>query len=309
MQGGVIGFGYWGKILCKNLRDSKKSLIVFDISKQIRGEARRKGFQAADSLEQILRSDKIKFLIIATSPSSHDVLVKKGLEYNKHILVEKPFGSCWKDKTFLFRKAKKQNKVLMIDYSFIYSPGFQKLKELMMDSKMKSYESLRMNSQLPVWNTTLSEDLIIHDLSMLVEIIPSLPLYCSCQPLEMNNSDVFQTALVSITGSNWRSFIYASRAFSEKKRLVFIKSSKKDIEFREIDRKHFVRLIDTKDNKEICLKGKSSLEFMFEEFFNRISGKSELDDFVRYSKITSLLRALNESIQKNGEKIEVQRDF
>ena len=309
MQGGIIGFGYWGKILCKNLRKSGKSLIVFDISEQVRAEARKKGFQTADSLDQILRSDKVKFLIIASSPSSHDLLVEKGLEYNKHILVEKPFGSCWKDKNFLFQRAKEQNKVLMIDYSFIYSPGFQKLKELMLDSKLKSYESLRMNSQFPVWDVALSEDLVIHDLSMLVEIIPSPPLYCFCQPLEINGSNIFQTALVSITGSSWRSFIYASRVFSEKKNLVFIKSSKKDIEFKEIDRKHYVRLVNTKNNKEIYLKGKSSLELMFEEFFNRISGQSELDDFVRYIKIASLLRALNKSLQKNGEKKEIQWNF
>ena len=307
MQGGIIGFGYWGKILCKNFKDSKKLLTVFDVSKEAQDEAKKKGFQTVDSLDQILESDKIKFLIIASFPSSHDFLVKKGMEHGKHILVEKPFGFYSKDKSFLFQKAKEQKRVLMIDYSFIYSPGFQKLKELMRGSEMKSYESLRMNAQLPVWNVDLSEDLIIHDLSMLVEIIPSLPICCSYQPLEF--SDRFQTALISIMGLSWRSFVYASRDFSEKKRLVFVKSSKRAIEFKEIDRKHYIRLVDSKSNTEINLKGKNSLEIMFEEFFNRISGQSKSEDFVRYNKISSILRALNESFKNNAEKTKIQWNF
>ena len=305
MQGGIIGFGYWGKILCKNLKDSKRILTVFDISKKALNTAKKEGFQTADSLDQILKSDQIKFLILPVPPSSQRELVKKGLEHNKHILVEKPFGSCLEDKTPLFKKAKRLNKVLMVDYSFLYSPGFQKLKKLMADSKMKSYESLRTNSQLPVWNAGLPEDLVIHDLSMLVEIIPSPSLYVSCQPLEIHSSKLFQTALISITGAKWRAFIYASRTFSAKKRLVLVKTSKRDIEFKEIEREHYVRLAGSEKYPEMPLKGKSSLEFMFEEFFNRIRGKNRGEDFTRHNKINSLLKALNISMHKNGEKIEV----
>lgn len=309
MQGGMIGFGYWAKILCKNFVNSKESLIVFDISKKARNEAKKNGFQITDSLDQLLRLKKIKFLIIAAPPASHYSLVEKGLEFNKHILVEKPFGSYLEDKTFLFQEAKKKKKVLMIDYSFIYDPGFRKLKELMNNSKIKSYESLRFNNQLPVQDVNLPEDLAIHDLSMLAELIPSPPLYCFCHPLEMDSLNIPQTALISITGKGWRAFIYASRVFCEKKRIVLIKSSKKRIIFKELNGKKQICFWNSKHNAEMRLKGKTTLELMFKEFFDRIKGKSGKNDFIRYNKMISLSKALNQSMQNNGKRTAIQWEF
>ena len=306
MKGGLIGFGYWGQILAKNLKNSEKNLTVFDISKKARQSAQKKGFKSANSLEELLESDDIQFLIIATAPSSHYSIAKKALEYKKHVLVEKPFGLLSEKKDSLFKKSKKEKKVLMIDYSFIYSPGFLELKKLMKGSKLKSYESFRMNEQLPVWNVSLSEDLLIHDLSMLIEIIPSEPLYCVCQSLEMNSSKA-QTALILIVGSKWRAFIYVSRVFSEKTRLILVKTSKKAFEFKEIDRVHYIRSIDSrKAQHPTPLTGKSSLENMFEEFFNRISGKSKSDDELKYKKMSFLLKAINKSLDKNGKETKIQ---
>jgi len=227
------------------------------------------------------------------------------LEYDKHILVEKPFGLLKEKKNTLFKTAEKKNKVLMIDYSFTYSPGFLELKEKMKDLKLKSYESLRMNEQFPNWSVGLGEDLIVHDLSMLVDLIPSPPLYCMCQFLEINSLNLPQTALISITGSKWRAFMYVSRAFSDKTRLVLVKSSKKAFEFKEIDRVHYIRTIGSKKAQLKPLIGKSSLKNMFEEFFNRILGKSCRNDELKYKKISSLLKAITQSLEKNGKKIRI----
>lgn len=305
MKGALIGFGYWGQILAKNLKNSKKDLTVFDVSKKTRESAGKQGFKTTSSLEEILKSKEIKFVIAATTPSSHYPIVQKALEYDKHILVEKPFGLPKEAKNILFKTAEEKNKVLMIDYSFTYSPGFLELKKKMKSLKLKSYESLRMNEQFPNWSVSLGEDLIIHDLSMLVELIPSPPLYCICQFLEMNNSNLPQTALVSITGSKWRAFIYVSRAFSGKTRLVLVKSSKKTFEFKEIDRVHYIRTVGSKKDQPKPLIRKSSLENMFEEFFKRISGKSHRNDELKHRKISSLLKAVTQSLEGNGKKIRI----
>ena len=306
MKGALIGFGYWGQILSKNLKNSKKNLMIFDTANKARQSAKKQGFKIATSLENILESEEIKFVIIATPPSSHYHLVKKALAYDKHVLVEKPFGLLSESKDSLFKKSKNSGKVLMIDYSFTYSPGFLELKKRIGKSKLKSYESLRMNDQFPIWNVSLSEDLLIHDLSMLIELIPSPPLYCSCQVLEINDSSLPQTALVSITGDKWRAFIYVSRVFSEKTRLILVKTSKKKMEFKEIDRAHYIRPVDSKKIIPSPLKRGSSLEIMFEEFFNRISRKSKLDDYLKYKRLSFLLKTLNKSLNKNGIKTKTQ---
>ena len=135
---------------------------------------------------------------------------------------------------------------------------------------------------------------------MLVELIPSPPLYCLCQFLELDISKESQVALVSITGEKWRAFIYVNRVFSEKKRLILVKSSKKAFEFKERDRLPYIRTISLKNTEAKLLKGKSSLENMFEEFFKRIHGKSQKDDELKHKQISSLLKAINQS--KSGKK-------
>ena len=304
MKGGLIGFGYWAKILCKNFKRAKNILYVFDISKKAQKQAQKAGFQTVNSLKQLLSSKEIEFLIIATPPSTHYELVREGLKFKKHILVEKPFGSFQKDKSILFQIAKKKKKVLMINYSYIYSPGFQELKKLLANSKMQSYESLRFNFGFPRQDINVVDDLVIHDLSMLLELIPSQPLNCFCQPLENKGSNIYQQALVSITGKTWRAFIYASRVFSEKQRIVLVKSAKKEIEFKEKNGKVYTRFLNSKKNSP--LKSKSSLEYVFEEFFGRIKRENFSNDFVRYKKISSLLMALNQSVQKDGETVKIK---
>ena len=327
MKGGLIGFGYWAKILAKSLKDSKKNLYVFDISKQALKSAEAEGFKTLCSLEQILHSKEIQFVIIATPPDSHCQLVHESLNFNKHVLVEKPFGSYLKDKSFLFKKARKKKKVLMVDYTYVYSPGFQKLKKFLASAKMKSYESLRLNKNFPRGDVHLVEDLVIHDLSMLVEIIPSPPLYCFCQPLD---KPVGQSALFVIKGDQWGAFVYASSVFGEKKRAVLVNSSKKEIEFREENGQAYVRYKfckpqpdhlnknlpsdsgfiegskNTMSSKE-ALKSKSSLELMFEEFFNRIKKPGLRDDFLRYKKINTLLKAGFQSMERKGQSVKIPK--
>ena len=328
----LVGFGHWGKALAGTLKKQSRlweKPLVFDTSKKARDRAAKEGFPTASSLEEALAAQEIEAMIIAAPPADHYDLAKKGLESGKHVLVEKPFGLLRQNENRkqrfkgrkLFQKAREKEKALMIDYSYIYSPGFQKLKELLGRSKMKSYESLRLNFSFPRRDVDVAEDLIIHDLSMLAEIIPSPPLYASCQPLERDlyrreSREVSQAALASLTGKGWRAFIYASRVFREKQRVVLVKSAKKEIEFKEAAGKTYLAframgkdqtLGNSQETlpRKITLSRKTSLEIMFEEFFRRIKARRSLDDFLRYEKISACLSAFGESMKNEGKRTPV----
>ena len=55
------------------------------------------------------------------------------------------------------------------------------------------------------------------------------------------------------------------------------------------------------------LKSKSSVELMFEEFFNRIKKRDYGDDFLRYKKINVLLKAGHQSMEKMGKAIKIPK--
>ena len=309
-KAGLIGFGYWGKILLKTLKQLKPSLklYVFDSSLKARKSALENGFFSTPSLSELLSKD-LSFLIIASPPAEHYALVKKGLSADKNILVEKPFGRNKENKEPLFKLAQKKKKILMVDWTYLYSPGFKKLKDLLNQSPMISYESLRLNFAFPREDINILDDLIIHDLAMLLDIAPSKALYASCQSLNLKKRDLSQQAIVSIKGEKWGAFIYGSRVFSEKKRLVLVKSSKKEIEFKERSGKTFVSLSQYGKSQNVLLKNKSSLEIMFEELFNRINKQSASNDFLRHKQISSLLTALNKSLKSNGKVIKIEKSI
>lgn len=312
MTGGLIGFGHWGRILAKTLKKTKPSLNlrVFDISKKAREEASRKGFFTVSSLKELLKEKDISFLMIATPPHSHLSLVNKGLKAEKHILVEKPFGFCNKSESFdqkaAFQMALKKKKVLMVDWTYKYSPGFRQMKKYLKNAQMQGYESLRLGSGFPRKDISVIEDLMVHDISMLLSLIPSKPLFLSCLSPEQRKSDsVQQQALAFIEGKNWKAYFQSSRVFPKKTRTVIIRTEKKVIQFEEENGKTLTSLFNKKTDslKEKKETSKTSLEEMFNEFFKRIKKQEYSKDFEEYLRIASLLKALSLSLQQNGKKL------
>ena len=318
MKGALLGFGYWGKTLAMNFPQGRSRLFVFDTSKTALKQARDQGFKTVSSFARLLHSNEISFWVIAAPPSSHFRLTQEGLKAGRHVLAEKPFGSFLTDKSALFQLAEKNKKVLMIDYTYLYSPGFLSLKKALRGSKMKSYESLRLNAQFPRGDVSITEDLMIHDLSMLLETAPSPPLYCSCQGLEgaRDEPKLFQTAFASLTGESWRAFIYAGRVFSRKKRLVLVKSKEMEIEFEETQGQTQLRLKTKKQGrggdfskmkslKNTGNQAKNSLDLVFEEFFNRIHKSAWAEDLIRHKNISYCLKALDISLKKDGKSTKI----
>ena len=306
-KGGLIGFGYWGQILSKTLKKTEPtlSLCVFDISKKAQREAVKRNFQTASSLNELLSSNEISFLIVATPPHSHLPLVEKGLRAGKHILVEKPFGFCSQSKQTAFDLAETKKKVLMLDYTYRYSPGFQALKNHLKNTKMTSYESLRMGAGLARKDINVLEDLMIHDLSMLIELAPSKPLSCSCLPL--NPETTLQQAFVTVSGKNWQASLLSSRVFPKKIRTVVVRTLRSVVQFEEEGGKTFVSVFNKNADslKSKNTEIKTSLENMFSEFFKRINTGEWIKDKDAHTLISYLLKKLNKSMQLKGQNIKL----
>ena len=309
-NGALIGFGYWGQNLARALKQIKPSLnlYVFDKYSKVRKSAFKSGFPICHSLAEILESKEISFLVIATPPATHYSLVERGLRSNKNVLIEKPFGWSFENKKPLFTMARQKKKVLMIDYTYLYSPGFQKLKECLKNSQITSYESLRLNSEFARTDINVVSDLIIHDLSMLVDIIPSKPLSCSCRSVSLKNK-IEQEAFAFIYGNKWQASIFASRVWTNKTRAVVVRTSRKALCFEEKNKQTYLSSLRVKNRKQVKIKNKTSMDLMFKEFFKRIESHIYIKDFKRYHNITSLLIALNQSMKQNGKNIKVPWKF
>ena len=94
---GVIGYGYWGPNIVRNLHalDSAQVVAVCDRNPEAQKRAKHAypGVQVTSDATEILRSPGIDAVAIVTPVWTHFELAKAALENGKHVFVEKPFTS------------------------------------------------------------------------------------------------------------------------------------------------------------------------------------------------------------------------
>ncbi len=183
MQAAVIGIGYWGPNLIRNFLASEKieKVYVFDINKS-RLDFVRKRFPLvtiADSIEQILNSDKIEMVAIATPVDTHFDTAKKALERNKHIWVEKPFTSSVEQAVILNQIAAERKLNIFVDHTFIYTGAVKKMKEIIDNNELGDllyFDSVRINLGLFQSDVNVIWDLAPHDLSIMFYLMNKKPV-------------------------------------------------------------------------------------------------------------------------------------
>jgi predicted dehydrogenase len=195
INAGLIGYGYWGPNLLRNLARSGR----FDLKAVAEREPARRAAarQAApaivcheDALELIERAD-IDALLIATPVATHFPLAREAIERGKHVLVEKPLCRSSAECEELIGLAASRKLTLMVDHTFLFTGAVQKLRELALGGalgKISYYDSLRVNLGLFQPDVNVLWDLAPHDFSILDHVIGVDPVhveatgYCHLNP-------------------------------------------------------------------------------------------------------------------------------
>ena len=90
---GLIGCGYWGPKIARNLftiPNSTVSIIAdMDVRRLASLATTQPGIQTTTQAEDVFRSD-VDGVVIATPVRTHYRLAKEALLHGKHVLVEKP---------------------------------------------------------------------------------------------------------------------------------------------------------------------------------------------------------------------------
>ncbi len=94
---GVIGYGYWGPNIVRNLWNLEGSTVtaVCDQSPAARkrAQAAHPHLQVLSDPNEIVTSPDIDAVAVITPVWTHFELAKAALENGKHVFVEKPFTS------------------------------------------------------------------------------------------------------------------------------------------------------------------------------------------------------------------------
>jgi predicted dehydrogenase len=180
---GLIGCGYWGPNLLRNLDsfDDVTVVAVADRSPE-RRDFVKSGYphiQVIEEGEDIINHPEIDAVMIATPAATHAQVARQALEAQKDVFVEKPLALRTEDAIELTRLAKKQDKILMVGHSFLYNAAVNDLKRRIDDGELGNLYYLysqRLNLGIVRPDVDAAWNLAPHDVSIGCYLLNSKPV-------------------------------------------------------------------------------------------------------------------------------------
>ena len=179
---GIIGYGYWGPNITRNLHALDTMCVAAVCDKSPAAQARVSktypGVMTCSDPAEILKSPNIDAVAVITPVWTHYELAKAALENGKHVFVEKPFTSNAAQAEELVELAARKNLTIMVDHTFLFTGAVRKIRQLCDEGalgKLYYYDSLRVNLGLFQHDVSVLWDLAPHDLSIMDHLIGTDP--------------------------------------------------------------------------------------------------------------------------------------
>ncbi len=182
MNFGVIGYGYWGPNIVRNLASLEGSGVIAiadsNPSARVRAQKAYPGVNVTPNASDVIKSVEIDAVAVVTPVWTHYELVKAALENGKHVFVEKPFTSTSAQGEELIDLAQQKNLTIMVDHTFLFTGAVKKISQLLTEGTLGNlyyYDSTRVNLGLFQHDINVLWDLAPHDLSIMDYLIKASP--------------------------------------------------------------------------------------------------------------------------------------
>ena len=176
---GVVGYGYWGPNLVRNLAEASETQIVgvADLrpNRLALAQNRYPAIQITGDYKKLLANPSVDAVAISTPVSTHFPIAMEALHAGKHVLVEKPLAASSAETEILIEEADRRKLVLMVDHSFIYTSAVRKIGEIIRSGAVGDllyYDSIRINLGLFQCDVDVIWDLAVHDFAIMQHLIP-----------------------------------------------------------------------------------------------------------------------------------------
>jgi predicted dehydrogenase len=253
---GVIGYGYWGPNVVRNIMTSNDAQLVAVADKSPGARARVQktypGLRVTDDPTELLTSPEIDAIAVVTPVWTHFELTKAALHNGKHVFVEKPFTSRVTQAEELIELAASRNLQVMVDHTFLFTGAVQKIRQLVDDGVLGNlyyYDSMRVNLGLFQHDVDVVWDLAPHDLAIMDYVIQKDPEAIIATGEKHLNGHVdvafltiyFPNSVVAHINVNWLSPV--------KVRTTLIGGEKKMVVWNDLEADEKIRVYD----KGVCV--------------------------------------------------------
>ncbi len=206
---GLIGYGYWGPNLARNLNNNPdfnlKAICDFSQNRAQRAASFYHQVTVTQNPDDLFNGSDLDAIAIATPVSTHFEFAHKALSKGKHVWLEKPMTESIDQAEALIELAQKNNLKLLIDHTLVYTGAIIKIKELVDKGDLGDlmyYDSTRLNLGLFQQDVDVIWDLAPHDLSVMDYLMPEKKLAVSATGSSYYGREIVPKALLTIYMEN-----------------------------------------------------------------------------------------------------------
>lgn len=170
---GVIGCGYWGPKLVRNLHDMPDVdlALVADLRQERLDPIRERYPDVTPTSDyRDLLDGSVDAVVVSTPIRTHYKLAREALLAGKHVLVEKPITARGEEAKELIELADSQNLILMVGHTFQFNPAVDAVREIIQSEELGRIfyvDAARVNLGLFQPDINVMWDLAPHDISLL----------------------------------------------------------------------------------------------------------------------------------------------
>jgi len=330
---GVVGTGYWGPNIIRNFYQLPTCEMATCCDLDEKRLAHMKGLypnvQITTDYDSMVNDPSIDAVGVCTHVGAHYPLAKKALQAGKHVLIEKPFTARVDEAEELVDLAKKNGKIIMIDHTFEYTAGVNKMKEVIESGILGDVlyvHCSRLNLGIFQRDINVVWDLAPHDLSIILYATGLAPKSIRTVGMKLLHPKVEDAAFVTLNCGSASAVIHVSWVDPLKIRKVSVVGTKQMLVYDDLDPLSKIQIYDKGvDNPPhydtfgefLCsykygdihmprLKEAEPLSVMCKHFLECIEeGKAPRSDGESGLKMVKLLAASDQSIAENGAEIKL----
>lgn len=136
MKLALVGYGYWGPNIAKNLKASNKVEFVGICELNAERLARAKSVYEnsivyTDDYRDFLKDPSVDAIVVATPTKASFTIVMDALDAGKHVFVEKPIAVSEENAIAIKKKADENKRIVHCDHIMLYHPVIRYVKTMM----------------------------------------------------------------------------------------------------------------------------------------------------------------------------------
>ena len=317
----VIGCGYWGKNLVRNLDDlnSLNSICDIDKNKTMSLQKMYPDVVVYDDYKSLFANTEVEAVVISTPISTHYHLTKQALLSDKDVFVEKPLALDYDEGKELVSLAREKQKILMVGDILQYHPALIKLKKMVKKGdigNIKYVYSNRLNIEKIRTEENILWSFAPHDISIILDLLEEMPSDVAAHGgnyLNPNKTDITITTMTFSSGVKAHLFVSWLHPYKEQKLVVI--GGKKMVMFDNINSEgklyvysHKIDWIERipvprpEDAHPIEVEKAEPLSSECEHFIECITSRTTPKTNGQNGlKVLEVLKACQESLEENGK--------